>query len=244
MAEAGVTMVSVNIFSWALLEPSEGVYDFSRLDRILDLLHAHGIAADLATPTAAPPAWFFVEHPEALPVDQDGRRLSYGSRQTFCPSSPAYRTAALRIVAELARRYADHPAVVMWRPQRVRLPQRGVLLRHERGGVPRLAARPLRQPERAQPRLGHHLLEPVVLRLGPDPAAPRHRRGPEPDAPAGLAPLLQRRPAVAVRGGARGPAGGGPGGREGHPGHHQLHGDVQLRRPGLLALGPEAGHRV
>ncbi|MFF4508316.1 beta-galactosidase [Streptomyces sp. NPDC001401] len=114
MAEAGVTMVSVNIFSWALLEPSEGAYDFSRLDRILDMLHAHGIAADLATPTAAPPAWFFVQHPEALPVDKDGRRLSYGSRQTFCPSSPAYREAALRITGELARRYADHPAVVMW----------------------------------------------------------------------------------------------------------------------------------
>ena len=114
MAEAGVTMVSVNIFSWALLEPAEGTYDFSRLDRILDLLHANGIAADLATPTAAPPAWFFVAHPDALPVDKDGRRLSYGSRQTFCPSSPAYREAALRIVGELARRYADHPAVVMW----------------------------------------------------------------------------------------------------------------------------------
>ncbi|MEV6946271.1 beta-galactosidase [Streptomyces sp. NPDC051172] len=114
MAEAGVTMVSVNIFSWALLEPSEGTYDFSRLDRILDLLHAHGIAADLATPTAAPPAWFFVKHPEALPVDKDGRRLSYGSRQTFCPSSPAYREAALRMAGELAGRYADHPAVVMW----------------------------------------------------------------------------------------------------------------------------------
>ncbi|WP_328431774.1 beta-galactosidase [Streptomyces sp. NBC_00453] len=114
MREAGVTMVSVNIFAWALLEPSEGTYDFSRLDRILDLLHAHGIAADLATPTAAPPAWFFVEHPEALPVDKDGRRLSYGSRQTFCPSSPAYREAALRIAGELGRRYADHPAVVMW----------------------------------------------------------------------------------------------------------------------------------
>ncbi|GAA3796289.1 beta-galactosidase [Streptomyces coacervatus] len=114
MAEAGVTMVSVNIFSWALLEPSEGEYDFSRLDRILDMLYAHGIAADLATPTAAPPAWFFGRHPEALPLDKDGRRLSYGSRQTFCPSSPAYREAALRMVGELARRYSGHPAVVMW----------------------------------------------------------------------------------------------------------------------------------
>ncbi|MFF4394635.1 beta-galactosidase [Streptomyces sp. NPDC001480] len=114
MREAGVTMVSVGIFSWALMEPAEGVYDFSRMDRILGLLHENGIAADLATPTAAPPAWFFRAHPEALPVDRDGRTLSYGSRQTFCPSSPAYRRAALRIADQLARRYADHPAVAMW----------------------------------------------------------------------------------------------------------------------------------
>ncbi|WP_369272044.1 beta-galactosidase [Streptomyces sp. R11] len=114
MREAGVTMVSVGIFSWALLEPKEGEYDFSLLDRVLDLLHAHGIAADLATPTAAPPAWFFRAHPEALPVDKDGRGLSYGSRQTFCPSSPAYREAALRIARALAARYADHPALAMW----------------------------------------------------------------------------------------------------------------------------------
>ncbi|WP_053752384.1 beta-galactosidase [Streptomyces sp. MMG1533] len=114
MREAGVTMVSVGIFSWALLEPSEGVHDFSRMDRILDLLHENGIAADLATPTAAPPAWFFKAHPEALPVDRDGRRLWPGSRQTFCPSSPAYRRAALRIAEVLAHRYATHPAVAMW----------------------------------------------------------------------------------------------------------------------------------
>jgi beta-galactosidase len=110
MREAGVTMVSVGIFAWALLEPSEGVYDFARMDRLLE----NGIAADLATPTAAPPAWFFRAHPEALPVDRDGRTLSYGSRQTFCPSSPAYREAALRIAGALAERYAGHPAVAMW----------------------------------------------------------------------------------------------------------------------------------
>ena len=77
----------------------------------LDLLHENGIAADLATPTAAPPAWFFEAHPEALPVDRDGRTLSYGSRQTFCPSSPAYRRAALRIAEALATIQKTHPAV-------------------------------------------------------------------------------------------------------------------------------------
>ncbi|KPI08184.1 Beta-galactosidase [Actinobacteria bacterium OK074] len=114
MREAGVNLVGVGIFSWALLEPAEGVHDFTLLDRVLGLLHQNGIAADLATPTAAPPAWFFRAHPEALPVDRDGRRLSYGSRQTFCPSSPAYREAAVRIAGALGERFADHPAVAMW----------------------------------------------------------------------------------------------------------------------------------
>src|SRR5262245_22356467 len=58
MREAGVNFVSVGIFSWALLEPSPGRYEFGWLDRLLDLLHGAGIAADLATPTIAPPAWF------------------------------------------------------------------------------------------------------------------------------------------------------------------------------------------
>ncbi|WP_229070306.1 beta-galactosidase [Actinoplanes sp. DH11] len=114
MRVAGVNMLSVGVFSWALLEPAEGRYDFSRMDRILDMLHGNGIAANLATPTAAPPAWFFRAYPDALPVDRDGRTLSFGSRQTFCPSSPAYRQAALRIVETVADRYATHPALVMW----------------------------------------------------------------------------------------------------------------------------------
>ncbi|MER5738113.1 beta-galactosidase [Streptomyces sp. NPDC002262] len=114
MREAGVTMVSVGIFSWALLEPEPGRYDFGWLDRVLDLLHAHGIRVDLGTPTVAPPAWFYRAHPEALPVTADGVRLSYGSRGAICHSSPAYREAAARITTELARRYAGHPALALW----------------------------------------------------------------------------------------------------------------------------------
>lgn len=114
MREAGVNFVSVGIFSWALLEPREGEYDFGWLDDLLDLLHRSGIAVDLATPTASPPAWFFAAHPDARVVTRDGTTLGFGSRGMASPSSPAYRDAAARIASELARRYADHPAVVMW----------------------------------------------------------------------------------------------------------------------------------
>src|SRR5690348_1926745 len=46
MREAGVTLVTVGVFNWGLIEPQEGEYDFSLLDRILDLLHSAGIYAD------------------------------------------------------------------------------------------------------------------------------------------------------------------------------------------------------
>ncbi|MGW2822407.1 beta-galactosidase [Streptomyces sp. NPDC001443] len=114
MREAGVTMVSVGIFSWALLEPAPGVHDFGWLDRLLDLLHENGIRADLGTPTVVPPVWFFRAHPEALPVTADGTRYAFGSRGAVCHSNAAYRAAAADITTRLATRYADHPALAMW----------------------------------------------------------------------------------------------------------------------------------
>jgi beta-galactosidase len=114
MREARVNLVSVGIFSWSLLEPSEGVYEFGWLDRVLDLLHANGIRVDLANATASPPPWFSHQYPHSLPVTADGVRHSYGSRQAFAASSPEYRRAAAALTEQIAARYKDHPAVVMW----------------------------------------------------------------------------------------------------------------------------------
>ena len=63
MREARVNLVSVGIFSWARIQPEEGVFDFDWLDRVLDLLHAHGIGACLATATASPPPWAGIRYP-------------------------------------------------------------------------------------------------------------------------------------------------------------------------------------
>ncbi|MEU4449245.1 beta-galactosidase [Actinosynnema sp. NPDC050801] len=114
MRRARVNLATVGVFSWALLEPEEGRYDFSWLDAHLDRLHAAGVAVDLATPTASPPPWFTRAHPDAMPVTPDGVRLVHGSRDTYCLAAPAYRDAARRIAAALAERYAGHPAVALW----------------------------------------------------------------------------------------------------------------------------------
>ncbi|MEV4812236.1 beta-galactosidase [Micromonospora avicenniae] len=114
MRQAGVNLVSVGIFSWALLEPAPGRYEFGWLDRVLDLLHSGGVDVDLATATASPPPWLARNHPETLPRRADGTILWPGGRQACCPSSPIFRERSLALVEAIATRYAEHPAVVMW----------------------------------------------------------------------------------------------------------------------------------
>jgi beta-galactosidase len=114
MREAGVNLVTVGVFSWGLLEPEPGRYEFGWLDRVLDLLAESGIFADLATATASPPPWLAHRHPESLPVTREGVRLWPGGRQHYCPSSQAYRRAAAALVERLAERYKDHSALALW----------------------------------------------------------------------------------------------------------------------------------
>lgn len=114
MRRARVNLATVGVFAWSRLEPAPGRYEFGWLDEVLDRLAANGISVALATPTAQPPPWFGLAHPEALPVTEHGVRLSHGSRDTYCASAPAYRDAALRIATALAERYRGHPALAMW----------------------------------------------------------------------------------------------------------------------------------
>ncbi|CAL9359408.1 Beta-galactosidase III [Streptomyces sp. enrichment culture] len=114
MREAGVNVVSLAIFSWARIQPTEDSWDFGWLDEIMDLLHAGGITVDLATATASPPPWLTAKHPEILPVTRTGETLSPGARQHWRPTSPVFREHALRLVDAMAKRYADHPALVAW----------------------------------------------------------------------------------------------------------------------------------
>lgn len=114
MREAGVNFVSLGIFSWSKLEPRPGDFDFAWLDDVMDMLHAGGIAVDLATATASPPAWLAKQYPESLPVTSTGVRLAFGARQGYSPHSQAYREHAARLVERMADRYKGHPALAMW----------------------------------------------------------------------------------------------------------------------------------
>ena len=114
MQKAHVNCVSVGIFSWALLEPEEGVYSFTWLDEVIDRLWKGGIHVILATPSGARPAWMAQKYPEVLRVDEHLQRRHFGDRHNHCLTSPVYRQKVHDMDTALAKRYAHHPAVILW----------------------------------------------------------------------------------------------------------------------------------
>ena len=114
MGKAGVNLVSIAIFSWAKIEPREGVWDFDWLDRVIDKLGRAGIAVDLATATASPPLWLTDKHPEILWQDYRGDVCHPGARQHWRATSPVFRDYALELDRRMAERYRDNPYVVAW----------------------------------------------------------------------------------------------------------------------------------
>ncbi len=114
MKEAHINCVSLGIFSWARLEPEEGVYDFDWLEKIIQNLYENGIYTVLATPSGSKPIWMSEKYPEIRRVRGDGRRDPSGGRHNHCYTSPVYREKVRQIDTALARRFARHPGVILW----------------------------------------------------------------------------------------------------------------------------------
>ena len=112
--EAHVDEVTLNVFSWAMLQPSEDVYDFEKLDKIMDMVKRNGLKVIMATSTAATPAWMAKRYPETLKTDAEGRRRHFGGRQNFCPNSEVFRKYASRLTEKIAERYKDYSNIVAY----------------------------------------------------------------------------------------------------------------------------------
>ena len=112
--KAGINSATVNVFSWAKLQPNEGTYDFSELDDVIDMLGRENYDIVLATSTGAMPAWLVKNYPEVARVDFEGRRHKFGQRHNHCPNSAVYQKFAGKLVEELARRYGKNPHIACW----------------------------------------------------------------------------------------------------------------------------------
>ena len=155
MTKAGVNVVSVAIFSWAKIEPQEGVYDFDWLDRIIDKLGKAGIAVDLASATASPPMWLTQKHPEVLWRDEYGHVLLAGRARALASHQPGLPRVRAQPVPQNGRALQGQPVCGRLAcEQRIRLPQPLRLLRRRDAGVPALVRGALRAPSTRSTRRG------------------------------------------------------------------------------------------
>jgi beta-galactosidase len=114
MQAASINFVRLAEFSWAKMEPEEGKFDFTWLDRALKVLNAHGIRAVLGTPTVCPPAWLYAKYPDIAAMDENGVRYRFGSRRNYCLHNPHMIAATRAIVRAMAEHYKNHPGVLGW----------------------------------------------------------------------------------------------------------------------------------
>ena len=114
MKKAHCNVMSIGIFSWALLEPEEGMYNFEFFDKIVNDLTENGIKIFLATPSGARPRWLAEKYPEVLRVDSNNNKHLYGERHNHCYTSPVYREKVSKINRLLAERYSNNKNVILW----------------------------------------------------------------------------------------------------------------------------------
>ncbi len=112
--DARINSATINVFSWAKIQPAEDRYDFSELDDMVDMLSRENYEIVLATSTGALPAWMAAKYPEVERTDYEGRHHKFGHRHNACPNSPVFQKYSAALAGKLAERYGSNPHVKCW----------------------------------------------------------------------------------------------------------------------------------
>ena len=111
MKQAGINVVRIAESTWSTLEPAEGTFDFSFIDRVLDKAQETGMQVIVGTPTYAVPAWLARKDPDVLVTAKAGRAF-YGHRQLINILNPTYLRCGERVIRALMEHTAGHPQVI------------------------------------------------------------------------------------------------------------------------------------
>ena len=111
MEKAGMNVIRIAESTWSTLEPQEGMYDFTHIDRMLDAAARHHISVIVGTPTYAVPTWLVKKYPDILAITQNGRER-YGHRQNMDITNPDYLSHAERVIRVLMEHVKDIPHVI------------------------------------------------------------------------------------------------------------------------------------
>ncbi len=112
--ELGGNTIRIAEFSWHLMEPAEGQYEFSFFDQVIAKAKEHGLKVILGTPTAAIPAWLANKHPDVLSQFENGQPRAFGGRHVCCYNSPVLYDYSEKIIRAMVSHYRAEPQVVAW----------------------------------------------------------------------------------------------------------------------------------
>jgi beta-galactosidase len=112
MKRSGFNIVRMGDLAWDYFERTEGQFDFSAFDSVMDQMQAAGIRVMLDIPGQPAPVWLHHRYPGVNVVTQQGVRLNPAERYMDNIADPDYRRLLARLAERLVSRYAKHPAVL------------------------------------------------------------------------------------------------------------------------------------
>ena len=114
ICELGCNAIRIAEFGWHRMEKSEGEFDFSFYDYVIERAKARGLRVVMGTPTATIPAWLAKKHPDILSAFEDGGKRTFGGRHVYCFNSKTMHTYAERLIRAMAAHYKDELAIIAW----------------------------------------------------------------------------------------------------------------------------------
>ncbi len=111
MQETGINVVRIAESTWSTVEPQDGVYDFSHVDRVLNAMQKGNISVIIGTPTYAVPTWLVKKYPDILATTPQGKR-QYGARQNMDITNPNFLFHAERVIRKIMEHVKDHRAII------------------------------------------------------------------------------------------------------------------------------------
>ncbi len=111
MEKAGINVIRIAESTWSTWEPQEGVFDFTRLHRMLSASAKHNISVIVGTPTYAVPAWLAAKCPDVIAETHDGPER-YGRRQNMDITHPIYLKHAEIIIRRLMEETVPYKHVI------------------------------------------------------------------------------------------------------------------------------------
>lgn len=114
ICELGCNVIRIAEFAWHLMEKTEGNYDFSFFDRVIEKAKEKGLKVIMGTPTATIPAWLVKKHPDILSEFEDGTVRTFGGRHVYCFNSDVMYEYSEKIICAQAEHYKNEDAIVAW----------------------------------------------------------------------------------------------------------------------------------